>query len=198
MDNHENAQKIAGQLLEFAAQLAKNAPDYLSPEDLQKLIEMPQKKASRAMWKAVMQLLGPTPKLLEGFIVAGHYGWVDPDINEYNFPVSASNDEGRYTVELVDYDKAVNPIHIQLHDLAHRGLKVGNLLDLVKYVIKNPNNQGRRAIVELGSIWVDPTGHKLAVCHIDGGDNGPELQMVHAGCCNADLLCSFIVRRYMS
>jgi len=94
-------------------------------------------------------------------IVAGNYDWWNQDINGKNFPIAPRNRD-EYNLELIQFEKRASEKKI-LEDLASKGLEIADIVDLLEFGEKYPEEQKRFIIREIGSAWTNPEGEKHVV-----------------------------------
>jgi hypothetical protein len=111
---------------------------------------------------------------LEQMILAGKYGYANPDITAKNFPIT-----GKGIVEeeiiLVHFDRDISSDDAE-KELATMGLEPARLEHATAFGAKYPDVQREYPIVFLGSVWTDPDGDRR-VPYLDYWDGRRELRL---------------------
>ena len=100
---------------------------------------------------------------LEGFIKAGSYDRVNPDITEENFP-PAEHEAGtkKQTFKLYHFGKKTESDWV-IAEMAKDGKRPATLRELLAFRENNPELQRKFPIIALGSVWVGRDGYRRVV-----------------------------------
>jgi len=174
-------QEIDGQMMEIKRQLRDKKGSVLDPEKVKEALQN------------IIEGAFDGVRNLRQLIATGKYGYVNPNINEKNFPKVLSEDE--YTLEEIHLGKNMGTEEA-LDYIKEEGLEPADLYDLAEYGADNPNAGRKYPIVELGSVWADPSGGRDVAClYGDASVRRLGLDWFDGGW---DDVCRFLVRRKKS
>ncbi len=128
---------------------------------------------------------------LAQMIVAGKYNWVNPDITQEHFPITASGTV-ELLPELVHFGKSMSTDDV-LKELDRRGFRPTTLPELLAFGTKFPEKQREFPVVSLGSVWADSRGDRR-VPVLDGYPSERGLDLYWVGR-DWHVDCRFLVAR---
>jgi len=96
---------------------------------------------------------------VESLTKAGFYNWSDSDVTSKNFP---TNQKGisKIKVEIIHFNRCISTDEA-LQELNKLGYRPAELRELLVFGEKYPKVQCEFPIVALGSVWKNPSGHKI-------------------------------------
>lgn len=113
--------------------------------------------AQRAKLAALLSEKPAIPGIIERLVAtpkaAGGYDWMNPNITDVNFPVTAEPN-----LEGARLDKIVGSREHVLAELNRIGRRAANAAETLLYGQKNPLEQTKYWIWGLGQVWVGPGG----------------------------------------
>lgn len=119
--------------------------------------------------QATLALTADYGQTVEALVKAGKYDYANSSITSQNFPTSRKGQANLEAV-LVNFGRYLNSEEA-LTELGKKGLRAGELHELLALGAQHPNEQRQDPIVALGSVWRHPLGDRnVPYLWSDGSD----------------------------
>lgn len=120
---------------------------YLTPTLMTRFVGL--LAAARNLAKNIYRLVVDKVSSIEKLVKDGNYDYANPDINSKNFPDIGSDETGEAYV--IPYDREMASEEV-LADLDSRGLRAGNVRELLSFGKTYPETQREFPVIALGQV----------------------------------------------
>ena len=151
-----NASMTVGQFRELAGAVLRTIPDDLDPTIAQRWIEN-QEELRDALHQALKSggyhLFVNYDESVEDAVKAGHYDWVDQNINSHNFSTTQKGSR-RVEMKLIHFGRAISSQEA-LKEIDRMGYRPAELHEILAFGREYPEVQRKFPIIGLASVWRD-------------------------------------------
>lgn len=102
---------------------------------------------------------------LPAMITAGHYDWIDKDVDDQHFPLTVGGGKTQVHVEAVQYAYFMTTTEGIIADLARHDFRPATLAELLALGEQVPELQREFPILSLDQVWRDVRGKDVSRCY---------------------------------